>query len=244
MTYLTIDRIRAWGVHSYTALGGVIGMFALYAAAEGETRLAFLLLVFSMIIDATDGILARRYRVRDVLPDFDGAMVDNVIDMLTFVWIPVFIMWQEQLLPHVLWTIVPIIAGLYAYGQVKMKTPDNFFLGFPSYWNIIALYLYWLRPDGALAVSVLLVFAALTFIPTRYLYPSKNDVFWRITWGLGMVWFGLVLFMLITTDTYPLLVIASLYYPAYYLGMSFYIDLRLRRNEYFTATASDQGKTS
>lgn len=229
--FTSTDKLRAWGVHAYTATGGIIGMFALYAAANDEPRQAFLLLVISMLIDATDGILARRYRVRDVLNHFDGAMVDNVIDMLTFVWIPVFIMWQQALLPHVLWTVVPILAGLYAYGQVEMKTPDNFFLGFPSYWNIIALYLYWLRPDGGAAAVTLLVFALLTVIPTRYLYPSKNYIYWRITWGLGALWFLIVVYLLTQENPSQSVVWFSLYYPAYYMALSFYIDFRLRRGQ-------------
>ncbi len=229
MPFSRLDQVRAWSVHVYTAIGGVVGMFALYSAASGAMRSAFLLLVASMLIDATDGIMARRYRVREVLAGFDGAMMDNVIDMLTFVWIPVFIMWQGSLLPHVLWTIPPIVAGLYAYGQVEMKTPDNFFLGFPCYWNIIALYMYWLNPVGWLAVATIILFTVLTFIPTRYLYPSKNDVFWRVTWALGALWFALVLVLLLADETARWLVLVSLYYPLYYMAMSFLIDYRVRR---------------
>lgn len=229
MDNITYLQLRAWGVHIYTAIGGILGMFALYAAADGHTRRAFVLLVICMLIDATDGILARRFRVKDVLPDFDGAMMDNVIDMLTFVWVPVFIMWQAELLPHPLWTAVPLLAGLYAYGQVNMKSDDNFFMGFPSYWNVIALYLYWLQPAAFIAVLLVLVPAVLTFIPTRYLYPSRNYIFWRLTWSLGVVWFILIFVLLAQTPPNITLIYISLFYPVYYLVMSFYIDFRLRR---------------
>lgn len=230
MNFTTIQQARAWSVHLYTAIGGILGMFALFSAAEGNTRQAFLLLVVCMLIDATDGILARRFKVRTVLPNFDGAMIDNVIDMLTFVWIPVFIMWQEALLPSVFWLIVPMMAGIYAYGQVNMKTIDNFFLGFPSYWNIIALYLFLLKPPAIIAILILVIPAILTFIPTRYLYPSKNYVFWQVTWALGAIWF-LMLFILLTQAVPSQnLVLISLFYPAYYMLMSFYIEWRIRRS--------------
>ena len=229
MTVTTGQQIRAWMIHLYTALGGVCGMFALFAAADGTTRLAFMLLVLSMLIDATDGIMARRARVREVLPGFDGAMMDNVIDMLTFVWIPVFIIWRESLLPHPIWTVIPILAGLYAYGQTNMKTPDNFFLGFPSYWNIIALYLYWIQPSSLIAALILILFAILTIIPTRYLYPSKNYVFWKLTWSLGAIWFGMVIYMLFQPVPHPMLILLSLVYPLYYLLASFYVEWSLRR---------------
>ncbi len=225
------QRLKAWGVHLYTAIGGVVGMFALYAAADGDTPLAFVLLVFSMVIDSTDGIMARRARVSEVLPDFDGAMMDNVIDMLTFVWIPVFIMWKEALLPHELWTIVPILAGLYAYGQVNMKTDDSFFLGFPSYWNVVALYLFWFDLPDVLTIAFVVLPAILTFIPTRYLYPSKNYVFWRLTWGLGVMWFLLVFWLLLQDNPSDVLIILSFYYPVYYMVMSFYIEYRIWMGE-------------
>lgn len=222
-------KAAAWGIHLYTALGGVVGIFALFAAAEGRPRDAFLLLIAAMLIDATDGIMARRVRVGEVLPHFDGSMVDNVIDVLTFVWIPVFIMWKEALLPHPIWTVIPIIAALYAYGQVDMKTEDAFFRGFPSYWNVVALYLYWLRPDPALAVIAVLIPGILSFVPTRYLYPSKGEVLWKTSWGLGAVWFLLVIYLLTQPQPNPALILLSLFYPVYYAITSFYIDWRIRR---------------
>lgn len=234
-----MKQLRAWAVHLYTASGGVLGMFALISASEGNVRQAFFFLVVCMLIDATDGILARRYKVREVLPDFDGAMIDNVIDMLTFVWIPVFIIGQEGLLPSIVWLIVPILAGLYAYGQVNMKTPDNFFLGFPSYWNIIALYLYWLQPAPIIAILMLVIPAILTFIPTRYLYPSKNYIYWQVTWALGAVWFVMLFILLAQVNPNQNLVLLSLFYPAYYMGMSFYIDWRVRTSRGAMKVLSD-----
>lgn len=218
----------ACAVHLYTMLGGIVGMFALYEVVLGNTQRAFLLLVIAMIIDATDGIMARRVGVREVLPNFDGAMIDNVIDMLTFVWIPVFILWYENLLPHPAWTVVPIVAGLYAYGQADMKTDDNFFLGFPSYWNIVVLYMYWLQPEPTIAILTIIIPAVLTFVPTRYLYPSKNDYWWRTTWGLGVVWFIVVIILLLQPEPSQLLITVSLFYPIYYMILSFYADYHIR----------------
>jgi phosphatidylcholine synthase len=223
-------RLAAWLVHLYTATGGVIGVFALFAAAEGEVRRAFLLLIVTNLIDATDGLLARRVQTRVVLPNFDGAMMDNVIDVLTFMWVPVFIMWNENLLPSPAWVIVPVLAALYAYGQTGMKTEDAFFLGFPSYWNVVALYLYWLQPAPAVAVLIVVVPAILTFVPTRYLYASKNQILWKTTWGLGGIWLVLVVYML-TQEQVPLaLVWLSLFYPLYYMIASFYVDWKVRHH--------------
>jgi phosphatidylcholine synthase len=189
---LTRTQATAWLVHLYTASGGLLGMFALIFAAHHETRGAFALLIFAMIIDATDGLLARRVKVWEVLPNFDGAEMDNIIDVLTYVWVPVFIMIFEELVPHPFWIFVPIMAAMYAYGQINMKTEDSFFLGFPSYWNIVALYMFWLRPEPPIAILMLVLPGIATFIPTRYLYPSKNQILWKTSWGLGMIWFWMI----------------------------------------------------
>jgi phosphatidylcholine synthase len=224
-------KLAAWLVHLYTASGGVVGMFALFAAAEGRTRDAFLLLIVSMLIDSTDGMMARRVQVSKVLPYFDGSMVDNVIDVLTFVWIPIFIMWQEALLPHHIWLAVPILAALYAYGQTEMKTDDAFFLGFPSYWNIVALYLFWLRPASLLAVLLVVIPGVLSFIPTRYLYASKNDFLWKTTWALTAIWLILTIYLLNQVDPPLEWIWFSMFYPAYYMIASFYADWLVRHGK-------------
>jgi phosphatidylcholine synthase len=232
---VNVRVFSAWLVHLYTISGGVIGMLALFAAADGEVQMAFLLLIVSMLIDATDGILARRVRVRDVLPNFDGGEVDNIIDALTYGWIPVFIMWTQELLPSPMWYVLPVIALCYAYGQVNMKTADSFFLGFPSYWNVVALYLFWLQPAPIIAILMIAVPTVLTFIPTRYLYPSKNQILWRLSWSMGAIWFAMVVFLLLQETPNPTLISLSLFYPAYYMVASFYVDWRMRQARNFNA---------
>jgi phosphatidylcholine synthase len=226
-------QLAAWLVHLYTATGGILGMMALFVAHDGQIRIAFLLLCISTLIDATDGILARKAQVSKVLPNFSGAMVDNVIDVLTFVWVPVFIMGSQGLLPSVWWTAVPILAALYAYGQVNMKTEDAFFLGFPSYWNFIALYMFWLRPIPVVAVLMVVIPGILSFIPTRYLYPSKNRILAKTSWTMGLLWGALVLYLLTQENPDSRLIWLSLIYPTYYVILSFYVDIQMRRGKVF-----------
>lgn len=222
-------KCTAWMVHLYTAVGGLLGLAALLLAAKHATREAFFLLYLTSFVDSTDGILARKARVSKVLPGFSGAQLDDAIDVLTFIWAPVFIIGIEGLLPHPAFLAIPVIASLYAYGQVDMKTPDNYFLGFPSYWNIVALYLWWLSPGPVIAVLFVLVPGVLSFIPTRYLYPSRNAVLWKTSWALGILWALLIGYLLLQEAPGQWIILLSLYYPAYYLGLSFYLDWRIRR---------------
>lgn len=231
LPYTRNHRLLAWGVHAYTALGGVLGVFALMFAGLHMVREAYVLLVLQMVIDATDGLMARRVRVREVLPQFDGATMDNVIDILTYAWVPFFIILQESLLPHPLWIIPAVLAALYAYGQANMKTDDGYFIGFPTYWNVVALYLYWLRPEPVVAVLAILLPALLSFIPTRYLYPSKGDTLWRTSWGLGTIWVVGVLFLLSQPRPALELVLLSLAFPLWYLCASFIVDWQIRHGK-------------
>ena len=225
---LRTRQLLSWGVHAYTASGGILGFLALLAAAGDDTRGAFLLLMAAFAIDATDGLLARRARVDEHLPRFSGAAVDDAVDVFTYIYVPLFIIAREGLLPHPAWLAFPILAGLYAYGQRDMKTEDHYFLGFPSYWNVVALYLYWLRPGNAAALAIILVPTALTFLPTRYLYPSHKGAFWKTNFTLGAMWLALVCGLLFQSEPARPLVLFSLAYPALYLGLSFYTEYRLR----------------
>jgi len=218
----------AWLIHLYTASGAVIGMMALIAAAREEIRLAFLLLVAAAFVDAIDGMMARRFKVSEILPKFSGAYMDDAVDVLTFIFVPIFIMGWMELLPSVYWIAVPTLAGMYAYGQIHMKTEDDFFLGFPSYWNIIALYMWWLQPGPYLAVAMIVLPSILTFIPIRYLYPSRNNFLWKTTWVLGLIWSAMVVYLLALAEPDETLVLVSLFYPAYYLLASFYLEYRVR----------------
>ncbi|MEZ4670395.1 MAG: CDP-alcohol phosphatidyltransferase family protein [Anaerolineae bacterium] len=232
---MTRRKAAAWLVQLYTTTGGIVGLFALLEASRNNIRQSFLLLIVTGLIDGTDGILARRVKVKEVLPNFDGAMIDNIIDVLTYVWIPIFIIGTQNLLPHPLWLAVPVLAAMYAYGQVNMKTDDAFFRGFPSYWNGIALYLYWLKPQPLVAVLLVVIPAVLSFIPTRYLYPSKNPIFSKTNWGLALVWAVLVIYLLLQEEPNQTLVLLSLSYPIFYMVSSFYVDWCIRHGKRFAA---------
>src|SRR5947209_3995617 len=144
-------KFLAWCAHGYTALGLVAagGMaVAIFDGRPGSFRVAFVLMLVATLIDATDGTLARAVDVRRVLPGFDGRRLDDLIDFQTFTSLPLLLIWRAELIPSAWqgWLLVPLLASAYGFCQVHAKTADGYFLGFPSYWNIIAFYLYILQP--------------------------------------------------------------------------------------------------
>ena len=148
---MTARLLCAWFVHFYSALGAVVGFLAIGAIQNGDFKQAFQLMFIAVAIDATDGSLARAARVKELIPWFDGARLEDIIDYLNYVIVPCVFLLRAELLPpqDTLWLVsLPLIASAYGFCQKDAKTADCFFLGFPSYWNIIAFYLYVLKAQS------------------------------------------------------------------------------------------------
>ncbi len=215
----------AWGVHAFTASGAVIGAVALLAIAAGDLGRAALLMLLALAIDSVDGTLARAVGVRDVLPRFDGRRLDDMVDFLNYVIVPaVFLVWAGSLVSwH--WAALPILASAYGFSQDSAKTEDDFFLGFPSYWNVVALYLWLFEVSPQVGTAIVAVFSAMVFVPLKYLYPSRMPVLRRTTnitcalWTLALT--GCVLDPVQTASIH--LLALTLLFPIYYLALSFWI---------------------
>jgi phosphatidylcholine synthase len=195
----SLERILGWCVHGYTALGLVAAaMIAVLLVRGGPEayRLSFLLMVAATFVDSTDGTLARRVRVKEAVPGFDGRRLDDIIDFLTYTFLPLLLIWRASILPagYEPWLLLPLLASAYGFCQVQAKTDDGYFLGFPSLWNVVAVYLYALRLGPWISLAIVVVLAVLTFVPSRYLYPSLPGRFNRfmtllgIAWALSLVW--------------------------------------------------------
>lgn len=237
----TVFRILGWCVHAYTALGLIAAAGIAVCILEGSAeafRRAFLLMVAATLIDATDGALARRVRITEVVPSFDGRRLDDLIDFLTYTFLPLLLIWRAELLPPgwSAWLLVPLVASAYGFCQVQAKTPDGYFLGFPSYWNLVAFYFYAARPlPPWFSLSLLLVLSVLTFVPSRYLYPTQPGRLNRITGLLGAAWAVLLVWILWHMPSRKEeaslrgWLLLSLIFPAWYLAASWYVSVRYWR---------------
>lgn len=231
-----MTRLLAWLVHLYTALGllCVAGMAVLILRGDAASfREALLLMMVATAIDATDGWLARKARVKEVLPGFDGRALDDLIDFHAYTSVPLLLIWRADLLPgHLAWLLLlPLLSSAYGFSQVHAKTPDGFFLGFPSYWNVVSFYGYVLHPQPWVSVALIVTLAVLTFIPTPYIYATRGGPFARLINIGAALWFvllGLVLFG--PDDHRRTLAIVSLVYPLTYLALSASVAVGGRRN--------------
>jgi len=230
-------KIAAWLVHGYTALGLVAaaGMAVFIVRGDADSfRWVIALMIIATFIDSTDGSLARRARVKEVLPQFDGRRLDDIIDFQTYTSLPLLFIWRAEILPGHLswWLLAPLLASAYGFSQSDAKTSDGeaegyYFLGFPSYWNVVAIYLYLLQPPVWLSLALIITLATLTFVPSFYLYPARGGRFSRLTIGLCLIW-AAVLALIVAEkfdDPRPFIQ-ASLIFPIYYFVVSWWITLR------------------
>src|SRR5271170_1735001 len=191
-------QFLGWCVHGYTALGlvaaGVIAVLLVHGGPDAF-RWSFLLMAAATVVDSTDGTLARLVRIKEVVPGFDGRRLDDIVDFLNYTFLPLLLIWRAGILPagQEAWLFLPLLASVYGFCQVQAKTDDGYFLGFPSLWNLVALYLYVLHlsapPQASwVAIAVVIVLALLTFVPIRHLYPSQPGLLNRVSMIAGALW--------------------------------------------------------
>jgi phosphatidylcholine synthase len=220
------SRLRAWLVHAYTALGLPCAFLAMLAAHQGNAREFFLILVLALFIDGTDGPMARRFDVKRWTPNFDGRKLDDIIDYMTYTMMPIFFIWRFQLVEGQLAAVLvlALLCSGYGFCSDGAKTDDKYFTGFPSYWNVVALFLYTLQMPQLVNAAIIVFLALLTLAPVKF--PSSQAVkpFERaVIAGSGLLGLALVL----NVENPPqLLVYAALAYPLYHLVSSIVFYLR------------------
>lgn len=224
----------AWMVHLITASGAVVGLLALIAITEERWIPAIIWMVVATFIDSFDGTVARVLNVKGLLPGFDGATLDYIVDYFTYVLVPAFFLYQADLFPPSLALVgaaIMILSSAYQFSQGDAKTDDNFFKGFPSYWNVVAFYLFLLALNPWANLLIITVLGILVFVPIRYIYPSRTVRFQRLTLLLSLLW-SLATFSLILNypEHSPLLLYGSLLFIFYYVGTSVYLTKQATRN--------------
>ncbi len=206
-------------IHLLTASGAAFALLAIMAIADGQWTDAFIWLGFALLVDGVDGPIARRFRVRERLPKWDGAALDFVIDYATYVFAPAIVIARALELPPLTGAacgmLVAVTGALY-FADTRMKGPDNSFRGFPAVWNMAAFVLYAILPPPPVTVAIIVLFAALTFMPVNFVHPVRV-IRWRgLTLSVLAVWLIAGSWLLATDFTAPFpvkvaLVAATLY---------------------------------
>lgn len=223
-------KLLAWSAHLFTASGVVWGFLAILAIQNQQWKVAFIWMAVAVIVDGFDGELARRLRVQEYARGLDGALLDNIIDYLNYVIVPALFLYEAQLLPEQFLLFGPLLillASAYQFCQVDAKTADHSFKGFPSYWNMVVIYLFLFDSHPWMNLVVIVFLSVLVFVPVKYLYPSRTRRFRKTSLLLSYAWGLLGVAILVLYPAVPAwLLWLSLLYVAYYAGVSLLISVR------------------
>lgn len=187
-----MGRTHLYAVHLLTASGAALTVLAAIAVAGHDWRAAFFWLGLALIVDGIDGPLARRLRVRERLPDWDGGTLDFVIDYTSYVFVPAIILALGCGLSGIaaaLAAIMVAVSGAIYFADTGMKQDDNSFRGFPAGWNMIVFVLFVLGPHPAIVMAVTMALAALTFLPVRFIHPVRVERWRPLTLTVTALWF-------------------------------------------------------
>ncbi len=184
-------QFKALLVHLLTSTGAVFAMLAMLAAVDQKWSLMFLWLVVAFAVDGIDGPLARKYRVDTYAPEFDGVLLDLIIDYLTYVFIPAYALFKSGLLPG--WTgwfaiiVITFTSALY-FADTRMKTKDNSFSGFPGCWNMLVLVLFAIEPNFWLIVILVAALAIAMFLPLKFIHPVRTERWRWVSLPVAFAW--------------------------------------------------------
>lgn len=184
-------RTAAFAVHVFTACGAGCALFALIAAVDADWPKMFVWLGVALIIDGVDGTFARRLHTAELLPRWSGDVLDLVVDILTYVFVPAYAIAAGGLLPQALaiplGALIAVTGSLY-FADRQMKTADYYFRGFPALWNVAAFYLFLLKLPPWFCALAVVALAALTFVPFHVVHPIRISHLRAITIVALIVW--------------------------------------------------------
>ncbi|MDP1545480.1 MAG: CDP-alcohol phosphatidyltransferase family protein [Anaerolineales bacterium] len=214
----------AWGVHLFTATGAIWGLLAILAIFEEDYRMMIVWMIVAMLVDGFDGMLARWADVKKYASGLDGALLDNILDYLNYVLVPVIFIVKTDYLPapvKFFTACLILLTSAYQFTQTDAKTDDHHFKGFPSYWNVAALYMLLMNLPPWVNFGFLMLFNIMVFIPVKYIYPSRNNTLRGLTLVLTYLYGAIGVWGLLQYPNHPQWFLwASLAYVIYYLALS------------------------
>ncbi|AKS45251.1 phosphatidylcholine synthase [Octadecabacter temperatus] len=184
-------QAKALAVHFLTATGAVFAMLAILQAIQKDWAMMFVWLIVAFAVDGIDGPLARHFNVKKYAPQFDGVLLDLIIDYLTYVFIPAYALYASGLMDGWSgWVAIIVItfgSALY-FCDTRMKTKDNSFSGFPGCWNMLILVLFALSPPWWACLVLVAVLAIAMFLPIKFIHPVRTNRWRAISLPMALAW--------------------------------------------------------
>jgi phosphatidylcholine synthase len=181
----------AFSVHLLTGSGAALALMALVAATRGEWRLMFAWLGAQLIVDGIDGPLARKVDIKKNAANWDGVILDLVIDYLTYVFIPAYALIYSDLLPSpwgLAMALLIALTGVVYFADVRMKAADNCFVGYPGVWQMPLLLFLVFSPPPWATIAIIVVLALAQFTPLKFIHPVRTERWYKLNLLVTLLW--------------------------------------------------------
>lgn len=204
-----LSRTLAWSVHAFTLSGAVWASLAALALIEGRITAMWLWLGIALIVDGVDGTLARKADVLRHAPMFDGRTLDNIVDFLTWTFIPAVFIYKHipmgSFKTALFLFIVICVSSLFCYCNLALKTDDYYFMGFPAAWNIVAVFMWILGTSATVNIIATIILAVLTVSPLTFVHPFRVKQAMPINIAAALAWIGATVVLIIQHPDRPIL---------------------------------------
>jgi phosphatidylcholine synthase len=171
-------------VHLWTLAGLAFAAYALKATFDGDFDRAARLLIAVLVVDFTDGTLARRLRVKERMPLILGEVIDYIHDLVGLTLAPMFFFWKAGLFLEPLGFPLVVAATVCAalkYGMKASVLRLGYSIGAPPiFFSIILFYFLDLGPLVSTLYAAGLV--VLTVLPIRFPITSLVTTHWQPGW--------------------------------------------------------------
>lgn len=218
------QRVRAWGVHVFTALGIVAAMLALRDVLTGVPDRAILWLLVTLVIDGVDGPVARALLVEQRAPRIDGNVLDLIIDYVTCVIVPASFMYEFDVVPQNNFGIAVLCLLVFTsaiwFARRDMMSEDYWFRGFPAAWNLVAPVMFLLQARASLGAVVTIGLSLLSLTNIPFPHILRATFLRAATVTVAVVWIGAMVLGTVLYPDHPWVI-----RPPLYAGCAYFASL-------------------
>ncbi|QFP42069.1 phosphatidyltransferase [Borrelia miyamotoi] len=230
-----LNLILAWSVHILTAFGLIIGLYSIISIINEDYNLLLKLTILAIIIDGIDGTLARKLKIKELIPTINGELLDNIVDYINYAFIPTIFFYYSNFIKNEYKTMVCIgilLATIYQFSRTDAKTSDDYFKGFPSLWNFLIIFNTIFTINQITNLSIIILCIIFSFAPIKFIYPSKTKEFKHITYPITVIIILLAIPIIIVgvTNLYLRIYgIIIIFYCSYITLTSIYLHYKTRK---------------
>ena len=156
-------------------------MLAAQRLVAGDVDAAARWLFLVLVVDHTDGTLARAFRVRERIPRVDGDVLDLVTDVIGLTFVPMLFCWRAGVFLPGLGAPLAVAAAMTCSLKYAMKArvlEDGYSLGAPpAFLSVMLFWLLDLSPVWATLYTAGLI--VLAWLPIRYPITSLVTTHWK-----------------------------------------------------------------